>query len=291
MKIRIIAGTAVLALSTGLAALPAGAAAPTVDPSGASAYDRGSMAVRGTCTGLAIGSYLNVAKTAGLNATNQQIAFSGKGVAASSADALALDLGSCAIEERLGVTGPLTDFGGVNYGIKTVAKFGLKLASPSVDCFDGDNDSDPAERGLTGKVSWTFSDGTKMEGYVRTQGQDRGTAKLDLTWYTGIVSKGEAVGATIGGNVWVNPIIKDKAATQYFEAGATYSSVSVLDASPETRDSVAPGYGYSPSKAIGDGVSCQTGTDNGGSVSLGLLGAGVVSPSLDTPSDGWKLLL
>jgi len=287
MKIRIIAGTAVLALTTGLAALPAGAAAPTAT----GAFDRGSMAVRGTCTGLAIGSYLNVAKTAGLNATNQQIAFSGKGVAASSADALALDLGSCAIEERLGVTGALTSFGGVNFGIKTVAKFGLKLASPSVDCFDGDNDSDPAERGLTGKISWTFSDGTKMEGYVRTQGQDRGTAKLDLTWYTGIVSKGEAVGATIGGNVWVNPIIKDKAATQYFEAGATYSSVSVLDASPETRDSVAPGYGYSPSKAIGDGVSCQTGTNNGGSVSLGLLGAGVVSPSLDTPSDGWKLLL
>lgn len=68
-------------------------------------------------------------------------------------------------------------------------------------------------------------------------------------------------------------------------------SVDCFDASPETRDSVAPGYGYSPSKAIGDGVSCQTGTDNGGSVSLGLLGAGVVSPSLDTTSDGWKLLL
>lgn len=287
MKIRILAGTAVLALTTGLAALPAGAAAPTAT----SPYDRGSMAVRGTCTGLAIGSYLNVAKTAGLTATNQQIAFSGKGIAASAADALALDLGSCAIEARLGVTGPLTDFGGVDYGIKTIAKFGLKLASPSVDCYDGDNESDATERGLTGKISWTFSDGTKMEGYVRTQGQDRGTAKLDLTWYTGIVSKGEAVGSTIGGNVWVNPIIKDKAATQYFEAAATYSSVSVLDASPETRDSVAPGYGYSPSKAIADGSSCQTGTDNGGSVSLGLLGAGVVSPSLDTASDGWKLLL
>lgn len=287
MKFRILAGTSVLALATGLAALPAGAAAPTAT----NAYDRGTMADRGTCIGLAIGSYLNVAKTAGLNATNQQISFSGKGYSSSSADALALDVGSCALQQRLGVTGTPVNFGGINFVIKTVTKFGLKLTSASVDCYDGDNESDADERPLTGKVSWTFSDGLKMEGYVRTQGQDRGTAKLDLTWYTGIVAKGEAVGTTIGGNVWVNPITKDKAATQYFDAGATYSGISVLDSSPETRDSVAPGYGYSPSKAIGDGVSCQTGADNGGSVSLGLLGAGFTSPSLDTTSDGWKFLL
>jgi hypothetical protein len=289
MKIRILAGTAVLALATGLAALPAGAAAPTAT----NAYDRGSMADRGTCTGLAIGTYANVAKTAGLTATNQQIAFSGKGVASASADALAVPavFGACSLQQRLGVTGTPVNFGGINYVNKTVTKFGLKLASASVDCYDGDNESDSAERPLTGKISWTFSDGLKMEGYVRTQGQDRGTAKLDLTWYTGIVAKGEAVGSTIGGNVWVNPIIKDKPATAYFAAGGTYSGTSFLDATPETRDSVAPGYGYSPSKAIVDGVSCQTGTDNGGSVSLGLLGAGFTSPSLDTTSAGWKLLL
>lgn len=78
---------------------------------------------------------------------------------------------------------------------------------------------------------------------------------------------------------------------QYSEVGATYAGVSVLDGSAEARDSVTPGYGDSRSTAIGDGVSCQTGADNGGSVSLGLLGAGFVSPSLDTTSDGWKFLL
>lgn len=287
MKIRILAGTSVLALATGLAALPAGAAAPTAT----NAYDRGTMADRGTCTGLAIGSYLNVAKTAGLNATNQQISFSGKGYASSSEDALALDVGSCSLQQRLGVTGTPVNFGGVNYVNKTVTKFGLKLTSASVDCFDGDNETDAAERGLTGKVSWTFSDGLKMEGYVRTQGQDRGTSAVDVTWYTGIVAKGEAVGTTIGGNAWVNPIVKDKLATGYYFPGTYYLGVSVLDGSVETRTSLVPGYGYSPSNAIASGVSCQTGTDNGGSVTLGLVGAGFISPSLGSTSAGWKFLL
>ena len=54
------------------------------------------------------------------------------------------------------------------------------------------------ERPLAGKMSIGFTDLTKTDAYIRVQGFD--TVAADKVWLTGIVAKGEGVGATIGGN-------------------------------------------------------------------------------------------
>jgi len=134
----------------------------------------------GSCSGL-----VSVAKiTPSLGNVNQAVTTSGKGGAA----------GSCSFSS------PVTGGG-------AVTKWGYKLTSPAADCI---GDTDPSEYPQSGKVSVAFA-ATKFDGYVRSE---RGVpGGLDLVGLVGIVTKGDAVGMTIGGTLYMDPIIKVKNAT------------------------------------------------------------------------------
>lgn len=134
----------------------------------------------GSCSGL-----VSVAKiTPSLSNVNQSVTTSGKGGAT----------GSCS-------------FSAPASGGGSVTKWGYKLTSPVADCI---GDTDPSEYPQSGKVSVAFA-ATKLDGYVRSE---RGVAGgLDLVGLVGIVTKGDAVGMTIGGTLYMDPIIKIKGAT------------------------------------------------------------------------------
>lgn len=211
LKTRILGVSAGVALAVGMAG-PAFAGAPVVE-TGTTAYDQGSMATRGGCSTIAIGTIVNTAKTSGMTSKERDLTTSTKGYPRSSADAAALRVGQCSLQQRLGVSGTAVNFGGINYVNKDVAKFGTKLTTANTDCNSSEG-SDQDERSLSGKLGITYSDLTKTDAYIRVQGFD--TATADKVWLTGIVTKGEAVGATIGGNVWFSPAYKAKTATGYY---------------------------------------------------------------------------
>jgi len=253
LKSRILGASAGVVLAVGLAG-PAFAGAPVV-ATGETAYDQGSMANRGSCSTIAIGTILNAAKTAGLSTTEDALTSSSKGYPRSSADATALRVGQCSLQQRLGVTGTAVNFGGINYVNKDIAKFGTKLSSTATDCNSAEG-SDDSERPLAGKMSVGFTDTTKLDAYIRVQGFD--TAAADVVWLTGIVSKGEAVGATIGGNVWFNPAYKAKTATGYY--GAAVADDPKTLTFNEAGTAIAPGYATSVLFTIGEAIGCSDGT-------------------------------
>jgi len=292
LKSRILGVSAGVALAVGMAG-PAFAGAPVVE-TGATAYDQGSMATRGGCSTVAVGTILNAAKTAGLGLNEEAMTSSSKGYPRSSADATALRVGQCSLQQRLGVAGTPVSFGGINYVNKDVAKFGTKLTSSATDCnsFEG---SDLDERPLTGKMSIGFSDLSKTEAYIRVQGFD--TVAADKVWLTGIVSKGEAAGATIGGNVWFNPAYKAKTATGYY--GSAVADDPKTLTFNEEGFAIAPGYATGVLFTIGEAVGCSDGTTpigtSYGVPGLDLIGlgggSGYASLGLGTAADGVQFLL
>jgi len=310
LKSRILGVSAGVALAVGMAG-PAFAGAPVVE-TGATAFDQGSMATRGGCSTVAIGTILNAAKTAGLDVTEEAMTSSSKGYARTAADTAALRVGQCSLQQRLGVTGTAVNFGGINYVNKDVAKFGTKLTSTATDCNSVEG-SDLDERPLAGKMSIGFSDLSKLDAYIRVQGFD--TAAADKVWLTGIVAKGEAAGATIGGNVWFNPAYKAKTAIGYYgdtvgddpkTTGVNESGVGV-DTDPGTpgvqedvKKVIATGYATSVGFTISEAIGCSLGTP--GTVGLGygvpgldLIGlgggSGYASLGLNTTADGVQFLL
>lgn len=303
LKTRILGVSAGVALAVGLAG-PAFAAAPVVS-TGETAYDQGTMSSRGSCSTIAIGTILDAAKLNGLGATEQALTSSSKGYPRNSADAAAFRVGECAVRTSAGFSGGVaTGFG--DYVIKYVAKFGTKLTSPATDCNSTPADTpDLDERPLAGKMSIGFTDLTKTDAYIRVQGFDSDpdgagpiAASADKVWLTGIVAKGEGVGATIGGNVWFNPAKKAKTATGYYGSTPTDDPKTAEDES--TLTAIAPGYATSVLFTIGEAIGCSDGGVTPIGTSYGVpgldligLGGGTGFPSigLGTAADGVQFLI
>lgn len=324
LKSRIAGSAMALALALGMSAAPAFAAGPAVSPpiaaTGETAYPQGTQVSRGICTGLLIGSLSNPGRTAGLTNINDAIASSSKGVPQNATQAATPSVGACLVDGRIGVTGGT----GGEYSGKTVTKSGTKLSSTATSCNSDSNgngipreaaelvtkqvpiglsvanggtvvtttaavggDFQPATRALTGKFSYTFSDLTKSDAYVRVQGFDRDGATI--IWLTGIVSKGEFVGSTIGGNVWFNPVQKDKTATTYFD-----QAVPITTSPLNNTISYAPGYaggGVLAGGAADLALGCLTGAPMGAGIQYVAIGGGSTDPLLGMVSDGVRFLL
>ncbi len=301
LKSRIAGSATALALALGMSAAPAFAAAPVVSDPERTAYDQGTMSSRGNCSTIAVGTILNVDKTAGLGLIEEALTSSSKGYPRNSEDVGELRIGQCAVETSAGFSGgEPTGFG--EYVNKDVAKFGTKLTGIS-DCLGAAIEPvDLEERPLTGKLSITFTDLTKLAAYIRIQGFD--TEAADMVWLTGIVAKGEGVGTTIGGSVWFNPAYKAKTATGYFGSTPTDDPKTVPD---ETLDptqvtaavTIAPGYATGAIFTVAEALACSEGTGDVGLIygvpGLDLIGLGggdgFPSPALGTDADGIQFLL
>ncbi|MEY3361764.1 MAG: hypothetical protein RL531_1483 [Actinomycetota bacterium] len=279
---RTVAGTLAGALTLAGLALGAGPATAGA-PSPATPYPQAGMTDRGACFGLAVGLARNDAGTAGLTITNQSVSIAVKGVPSSSAQAAEGAVGSCLLSENLGVTSTAPE----------VLKFSAKIASPSVDC--ALNDEDPAERPWIGKVMWSLDgndDGVvdaKILGYVRIVGTD--TETNEFAWVTGIVTKGDAAGATIGGNVFFAPVFKYNYAAGYYEDADRGTWTQQTPLGPDPAFTIAPKYGYSDLYAYYYG-NCGgfgeiLGTPNVRDLAFG---AGLASP-LGNVSAGWHFLI
>lgn len=170
------------------------------------------------------------------------------------ADAVPTNHGSCSGLVGLGKISPsLANFnqavtvsnkgvpatvGGTNFGSCTfsspvtgggaVTKWGSKLTSPAADCI---SDTDATEYPLSGKLSAAFA-ATKLDSYVATTKINPSGAGADTVGVSGIVTKGDAVGTFVNGEIYFDPIVKDKLQTAY----APY-----------------PGYNYD----LGNAIGCQ----------------------------------
>lgn len=264
-----------LALSAG----PATAAAPSpVTP-----YPQAGMTDRGACFGLAVGLARNAAGTAGLTLANQSVSIAVKGIPSSTEQFGEGSVGSCLLSDSLGVhsTAP------------KVLKFAAKISSPSVDCVLNDNDD--AERPWIGKVMWTLdSDAngvadSKILGYLRIVGTD--TETNEFAWVTGIVTKGDAAGATLGGNVFFAPVFRYNYTSGYYMDANRGTWTQQTPLGPDDAITIAPKYGYSDLYAYYYG-NCGgfgeiLGTPN---VRDLVFGAGIPSP-LGNTSAGWHFLI
>ena len=315
-----------------MSAAPAFASTPINPPvaaTGQTAYPQGTQVSHGYCYGLLIGSLSNPLKTAGLTNQNQDITSSSKGTPRNATEAAAGQVGSCLVEGRIGVAGISNNAGAVKY----ITKAGTKLHSPATSCSSDANGNgikgEPAAfvtqqvptglsvanggavvtttaavggdfrtdtRALAGKFSYTFSDLTKSDAYIRVQGFDSGADQVGaldklstavVIWLTGIVAKGEFVGATVGGNVWFNPVNKDKSATTYFDS-ATPITTSLMG----NTISYAPGYAGGTGGAGFTALGCTDVAINmGAGIQYVAIGAGSTSPLLGAVSDGVHFLL
>ena len=266
LKSRILGASAGVVLAVGLAG-PAFASAPVV-ATGETAFDMGTMSSRGGCSTVAVGSLSNLAKTSGLTSVEQDITSSSKGVARNSADAAGGLVGQCIVKASAGFSGTPDANGLVT---KNVTKFGTKLTSPASDCSSLEG-ADADERPLSGKLGISYTDLSKTDAYIRVQGFD--TAAADKVWLTGIVTKGEGVGATIGGNVIFNPVFKNKGATGYFGSTPTDDPKTAYD-----EVGVSPlgwGLGYSTNflYVAGVAIGCQKDANGDGIVNSNAAYAG-----------------
>ncbi|MEI8337119.1 MAG: hypothetical protein WCG37_09650 [Actinomycetes bacterium] len=324
IKSRIAGSAMALALALGMSAAPAFAAGPAVTPpvaaTGDTVYPQGTQVSRGYCVGLLIGSLSNPLKNGGLTNLNDNITSSAKGAYQNAAQAAAGQVGACLVDGRIGVTGLAGGVGGAKY----VTKSATKLHSDATSCNSDSNangipreaatfvtkqvpsglsvanggtvvtttaavggDFQPATRALTGKFSYTFSDLTKSDAYIRVQGFDGNGATI--IWLTGIVAKGEFVGSTIGGNVWFNPVQKDSTATTYFDQAVPITT------SP-LHNTISYAMGYAGGGVLAGGAAdlalgCLTGAPMGAGITAVAIGGGSTDPLLGMVSSGVHFLL
>ncbi|MFM7272109.1 MAG: hypothetical protein ACKO2C_10840 [Actinomycetes bacterium] len=283
---RAFSATCTVAVLVAAAAVPTMAAPPTVT----NPYPQAGMADQGLCYGIST-AMVKASDGSGKGLTDlvSPVTMSLRGVAASSAQAQAGQAGLCLLGPRLGVVS----------ASPTVLAFSSKLVSAGMDCELGTTVS--SERALTGKVQWqldTNGDAEKdamIQAYIRAVGTDRASgnqaAQNDVMWLTGIVSKGEAVGATISGNAFFAPVFKYKEAQGYYtdQARSTWTIDTPLG--PDTAVAVSPGVGYSQLQAYYTGNCGGFGPVLGSpNVTMLLFGLGYTSP-LGHTSAGIHFLL
>jgi len=265
LKTRILGVSAGVALAVGMAG-PAFAGAPVVE-TGATAFDRGSMSSRGSCSTMLIGTVVNSSKTLGMSSAEHDLTISAKGYPRSAADAAGQRVGECAVRTSVGFSGG-TPSGLGDTVFKYIAKIGTKLTSGAADC-NRTEGADSDERPLAGKMSVAFTDGSKLDAYVRVQGFD--TVVKDKLWMTGIVAKGEAVGATVGGNVWFSAAYKAKTATGYYGSPVDDDPKTSFDESGllDPAKALAPGYATEFGFMAVNALGCNNDLDSDGVVDAG----------------------
>jgi hypothetical protein len=142
-------------------------------------------------------------------------------------------------------------------GVYTVEKWTSLLVSPATDCID---DADPAEYPLNGKTTIEFSDGSRTQTYSQTTfGQG---AAHDLLTQSGVVTKGNGLGALFDNEIYYAPIEKVPGTAQVSGAGATPYPGYEFDTA--TADSCAGAPGAAPTAdardlIVGDGTSGLSG--------------------------------
>ena len=262
-----------------VSAIPSGAAPPTV----ATPYPQAGMTDHGACYGLSTGAAHGASPGTGLTLNNQAVSISVKGVSTTTADAAVSRVGGCLLDADLGVhsTAP------------AVLKFAAKITSPSVDCKL--EDVDPLERPFMGKVMWALdsddngSVDAKIAGYVRIVGTD--SSVNEMAWVTGMVTKGDAVGATIGGEIFFAPIFKYSGAFKYYLDTPRQTWAQATPLGTGTARAVSIGYGYLDLNAYYYGNCGRFGPILGvPNVTSLMFGAGIESP-LGNTSQGFHFLI
>lgn len=231
-RLRVGTGSVLLGLLLVVGASPIASAGP---PDAASPYRQVGLRNVGVCGGMAVSKNQTESGTGILDqAIGTTIAM--RGVPSSALEQQQLVSGSCLLATELGVSNPLAK----------VMKFSAKLTSPKADCKFGS--VAPGEQPLVGKVTWQldtngdFGVDVNMQGYLRIIGWD--TARTDILWVNGMITKGAAVGATLGGNLWYNMVEKDRQATGTYASPNSWTALATNN-DPDTWFSMAPGYGYS----------------------------------------------
>ncbi|MSY06498.1 MAG: hypothetical protein F2723_04040 [Actinobacteria bacterium] len=274
-----LAASVIATCAIGASALPSGAAPPTV----ANPYPQAGMEDKGACFGLSIGAARDSTGSAGLTLTNRAMSIAVKGVATTTAQAAAGEVGGCLFDDALGV----------HSNAPVVKKFSAKITSSSADCKLEDND--PTERPWIGKVMWSLDstgDGTvdaKVMGYLRITGVDSDVN--EFIWVTGIVTKGDAVGSTISGSLLFAPIFKSRVATSYYSDVPQQTWDVSTPLGTDTAQAVAPGYGFSILNGYYYGNCGRWGEILGQPNVRDLaFGAGLISP-LGNTSTGFHFLI
>jgi hypothetical protein len=240
------------------------------------------MTDHGACFGLSTGAARGATPGIGLTLNNQAVSISVKGVPTTTADAANNIVGACLLDSDLGV----------HSTTPTVLKFAAKITSPAVDCKL--EDIDPLERPFMGKVMWALdsdnngSVDAKIIGYVRIVGTD--SVLNEMAWVTGMVTKGDAVGSTIGGEIFFAPTFKYSGAFKYYLDTPQQNWQQVTPLGTDTARAVAPGFGYADLNAYYYGNCGRFGAILGvPNVTSLMFGAGIES-TLGNTSQGFHFL-
>ncbi len=182
----------------------------------------------GQCSNLlAIGSAKSTTVGDGVtDKDNQDVSIGSKGVDPNTNKGTTL--GNCTFNSGLSTPdGAKPPVKGYN-GTKAVIKWGTKLFSPEADCNTADT-TDNTEWPINGTLSATFADlngGGKNNGFTAaititgfSDPDNNPATPSDVVDFRGLVIKGVAAGADVGGQSEFDPIVKDKTqtgATPYF---------------------------------------------------------------------------
>jgi len=215
IKTRLIGGASALVLAGSMLAFAAPAANATV------------LSVGGCDNLLALGTAKSTTVGAGItDSDNQDVALGTKGVDPNTLKGT--NLGACGFNGGLSTPDNGKPVVKGFSGIKSVLKWGTKLASVEADCNVNDT-GDNTEWPLAGALSLTFTQlnnvghNEAVAGFVTVDGftdpdNNPGTPS-DVVAFHGLITKGVAVGADITGETEFDPTVKDKTqttATPYF---------------------------------------------------------------------------
>ncbi len=184
-------------------------------------------------------------KPAGITDKNHDAAQSFKGAHAHNG-AVGTVGGSCTFTQSIANSG--TTFAAS--GTRTISKWGAKLTTPGTDCLAGDPTT--GEWPSSGKLSFTFSDLTKLDSYVADATPS--TAAQDIRVAAGVVTKGVAVGANIRFEYGPTPAVKDK--TVVTDWDGTEMVTELLTGGTPAARAVIQGYGID-----GTVLACQAVTE------------------------------
>ncbi len=162
-----------------------------------------------------------------------------------------------------GVAGPDGSFGTCTFsgdntpgaGTYNVARWTALLVSPATDCVP---DNDPSEYPLSGKTTIEFTDGSRTQAYSQTAfGVD---PRHDILTQTGVVTKGNGLGALFVNQVFYAPIRKVAGTLPAASSGAPYPGYE-YDATTADACAGSPPGATADARdlIIGDGVSGLTG--------------------------------
>jgi hypothetical protein len=262
-------------LGVAVAALLATGAAAALVPTSAEAV----VTNVGSCSGLigigaAKSTTINPVTTKSFGLTdvdNRDISIKVKGMDPDETKPVSPDMGDCTFASGLSTPDSskkpvITGYSGTHQ----VVKWSSKLFSPELDC-DTTDTTDATEWPANGKLDITFADlntagkNQKLSAYVTIDGftdpDDDPETPSDVVELHGLVIKGVAAGADVSGEVYFEPVFKDKTQTAFTP--------------------VYFGYQFDLSAGLG----CTTPTQGDAEISAIQIGDGT-SPLLSLPASG-----